>query len=127
MNFRLENNKVVSLQIFPSDEGEPSENTFEFNYKCITESETNFVIEFDFQLCSSNKFSLKLVHQFFFEISEPAPAEFFSSHYTEVNAPAIAYPYLRAFVATVLLNAGLESVYLPTVNFVEHAKQNKNK
>ncbi|MBZ7675074.1 preprotein translocase subunit SecB, partial [Klebsiella grimontii] len=42
------------------------------------------------------------------------------------NAPAIAYPYVRAFVATLLLNAGLESVSLPAVNFVEHAKLQEN-
>lgn len=40
-----------------------------------------------------------------------------------INAPAIAYPYLRSFITNALVSAGYPAVYLPTVNLVEIAKQ----
>ena len=58
----------------------------------------------------------------FFESEQELSAEFLESHFTKINAPAIAYPYLRSFITNVLVSAGYPAVYLPTVNFVEMAK-----
>ena len=43
----------------------------------------------------------------------------------KINAPAIAYPFLRSYVATILLNSGLSPIMLPTINFVDLAKQHE--
>lgn len=59
----------------------------------------------------------------FFESNQPLTAEFLDGPFTRINAPAIAYPYLRSFITTVLVNAGYAAMHLPTVNFVELAKQ----
>lgn len=37
--------------------------------------------------------------------------------FIQVNAPAIAYPFLRAYVSTVSVNSGYSQVLLPPVNF----------
>lgn len=126
MNFQLIANKVESLEIKTLTVDETVKNMFSFTNKCMysKESADEFMISFDFQLTSTSRFSVLLKHNFIFKCSEPVPEEFLNSHYTTVNAPAIAYPYLRAFVSTMLLNAGLESVNLPAINFVEHAKKN---
>ncbi len=34
-----------------------------------------------------------------------------------INAPAIFYPYVRAFVSSFTLNAGFKPIILPTINF----------
>lgn len=59
----------------------------------------------------------------FFEANTPLTQEFLDGSFTTINAPAIAYPYLRSFITTLLVNAGYPAMYLPTVNFVELAKQ----
>jgi len=37
--------------------------------------------------------------------------------FIQVNAPAIAYPFLRAFISTISVNSGYDQVLLPPVNF----------
>lgn len=39
--------------------------------------------------------------------------------FVNVNAPAIAYPYLRAFVSNIVLQAGMAPIILPPVNFTK--------
>nr|WP_181717008.1 protein-export chaperone SecB [Psychrobacter sp.]QJS05581.1 hypothetical protein [Psychrobacter sp.] len=48
--------------------------------------------------------------------------KFKDSHFPRVNAPAIAYPFLRAFVNNLFVNAGYETVLLPTYNFTKSVK-----
>lgn len=48
---------------------------------------------------------------------------FIASHFPRVNAPAIAFPYLRAMISNITLQAGLKPVMLPSINFAE-AKEN---
>src|SRR5690606_31083096 len=48
--------------------------------------------------------------------------KFKESHFPKVNAPAIAYPFLRAFVSNLFVNAGYDSVLLPTYNFTKSVK-----
>lgn len=59
----------------------------------------------------------------FFESDSELDDKFLNGHFTQVNAPAIAFPYLRSFVTNLLVSAGYPAVYLPTVNFVELAKK----
>jgi preprotein translocase subunit SecB len=125
MKFTLHSNRVESLSINNIDKTTTSKNKFNFQYRCLhsADKKREFVIAFDFHLESKNGFDLNLEHHFLFKSAQNLTAEFLSSHFTTMNAPAIAYPYLRAFVATVLLNAGLDSIALPAVNFVELSKQ----
>jgi preprotein translocase subunit SecB len=48
--------------------------------------------------------------------------EFKKSHFPKVNAPAIAFPYLRAMVSTITLQAGLKTVMLPSINFASKSE-----
>ena len=54
-----------------------------------------------------------------FETSEDVTDSFRESHFVQMNAPAIGYPYLRAFVGQMLLLSGYKPVTLPTINFKE--------
>ncbi|WPP70579.1 protein-export chaperone SecB [Acinetobacter pittii] len=44
--------------------------------------------------------------------------DFLETHFALINAPAIGYPFLRAFIANIFVNAGYEPLMLPTINFV---------
>ncbi|WP_394546973.1 protein-export chaperone SecB [Pantoea ananatis] len=131
MQFHLENNVVRTLTIDQVTSDEDDSNFISFKYDATFPEERNrqFIITFSFELKSESKFKLNLVHDFIFETDSELDDAFKNGHWTKVNAPAIAYPYLRAFVSTLLLNAGLEAISLPAVNFVELNKfmEEKNK
>jgi len=124
MQLKLKNNYVEELHIVRADISEDNLNRVIFDYESIKNNDNNqeFAVAFDFNLYSDEGFQLNLKHIFIFECDQPLNEKFWSGTFHKVNAPAIAYPYLRAFVSTILLNAGLESVYLPSVNFVEMSK-----
>lgn len=40
--------------------------------------------------------------------------------YTSVNAPAILFPYVRAYISTLTSLSGISPIILPTINLAEH-------
>ncbi|RKS02882.1 protein-export chaperone SecB [Flavobacterium sp. 102] len=58
-----------------------------------------------------------------FELDEDITEEFKVSDFPVINAPAIAFPYLRAVISNITLQAGYRPVMLPSINFVEFAKK----
>ena len=84
--------------------------------------ETNFDVIFKTNVCDE-EFSLLIEARFDFEVDSPMTEEFILSQFPVVNAPAIAFPYLRAFISNLTLQSGIKPVILPSINFVEFAKQ----
>lgn len=62
-----------------------------------------------------------------FATSKEVDNKFKESHFPSVNAPAIAYPYLRSFVSQFLLLSGYDPQILPTINFVKMQKEKDKK
>ena len=54
-----------------------------------------------------------------FGTSEPIDEDFKESDFVKINSPAIAFPYLRSFISTLTLNAGLPPLILPAYNFTK--------
>jgi len=125
MHLHLKKNKVDELVITKIYEEDELANRINFTYSssALEDCESEFCVKFNFTLTSDRGFKFKLIHDFIFESDEPLDESFWNGNFHKVNAPAIAYPFLRAFVSTVLLNAGLEAVNLPSINFVEMAKK----
>lgn len=71
------------------------------------------------------KTGLDLEYISFFKADTALTEEFKASPIPSVNAPAIAYPFLRSFVSTLTLNAGYSPVVLPTVNFQKLVREQK--
>lgn len=67
-------------------------------------------------------YALKVEMRFFFETDEIITDEFKNSSFPVINAPAIAFPYLRSFLSIITMQSGFPSVMLPSINFVEFAK-----
>jgi len=53
--------------------------------------------------------------------------DFKKSNFAKVNAPAIAFPYLRAYISTVTLNSGMQPIVLPAYNFTTVKVDNPEK
>jgi preprotein translocase subunit SecB len=69
--------------------------------------------------------SVNAVH--WFEAEKEITEEFKLSDFPSINAPAIAFPFLRAYVSNLTLQSGYEPAILPSLNFVEMAKKKKAK
>jgi preprotein translocase subunit SecB len=74
-----------------------------------------FVVEIKLQLINAEfKAQFKMIA--LFQANEPMDDVFKQSPLVQVNAPAIAFPYLRTFVTTITVNAGYQGVILPSIN-----------
>ncbi|MRJ09339.1 preprotein translocase subunit SecB [Ornithobacterium rhinotracheale] len=88
------------------------ENIFGVKFKLSIEDELlNLNIEALFNFCV---------------IDEDITEEFKLSSFPKINAPAIAFPYLRAFISNLTLQSGFPPIILPSINFVKMAEDNIN-
>ncbi|PMG18173.1 hypothetical protein BCU96_12990 [Vibrio lentus] len=121
MNLQLVSTKVEKLNLTQSKSLEIEENdlSFKFSNAYSNESPDTFQVIFEMSLLLAEDSSAQLDVEYvaLFQANEEIDDEFKVSPFPQVNAPAIAYPFLRAFLGTFLLNAGYEPVMLPSVNF----------
>jgi len=67
--------------------------------------------------------SIKIEFHTVFQCSDKIDESFMESDFVKISAPAIGFPYLRAFVSTITLQSGLPTVILPSINFVQFSKE----
>ncbi len=93
---------------------------FDFSFSPVfSESNSNeFVIIFKLSL-NNEEFSLLLEYAARFSVDAEIDEEFKASHFVKVNAPAIAYPFLRTYISNLTLNSGFLPIILPTINFTK--------
>ncbi|AYO16835.1 preprotein translocase subunit SecB [Vibrio owensii] len=124
MKLNLKNTRVENLRLQSKED--VTEDEFSFNFSdgySADPEDTSFIVKFDLNIESVHGFEVALSFIGEFETDCPPSDEFKKSQFPVVNAPAIAYPYLRAFVSTLTLNSGYEPLMLPTVNFQALAKR----
>ena len=92
---------------------------FEDNLKCFG---VGFCMEIN-----DKDFKIKVEMLFRFETDINLDEEFKKSDFIRINAPAIAYPYVRSFISNLTLQAGFSPVILPSVNFVQLVKEENGK
>ena len=64
-------------------------------------------------------FDLEIEFVAVFGTSEIIDESFKESIFVKSSSPAIAFPYLRSFISTLTLNAGLPPFILPAYNFTK--------
>ncbi len=122
---RYSRQKETSL-VVEADESLPK-----FNFK--TESffdqsySDRFGLIFHATLLHQGFYGLDLSYLTWFQTSEPIDADFMESPFLGVNAPAIAFPFLRSFISIMLLNAGYKPAIIPSINFVKLYERQKKK
>lgn len=126
MKIALSNNKIIELSLIIDDDNtEERENQFNFDFDVRYDDvqDNIFYIIFDLQIEHPKDFKLSAKYVSVFKTSEKIDDEFRNSEFTTINAPAIAFPFLRSFVATITLNSGFTPAILPSVNFIDFKKQ----
>lgn len=124
---KLIETKVSKLNMLLGDEAVPDdiENNFDLAYMNAYTSDDDkvFAVKFDAKISSKDEmFLIDLEYYGIFEADTPIDDKFKRSNFPSVNAPAIAFPFLRSFLSTVTVNAGINPIILPAVNFQELAK-----
>ena len=79
----------------------------------------DFLVTFEIVLSLSQGYLLEIEHSSIFTSNVNLDKKFQESNFPKVNAPAIAYPFLRTFIANFLLNSGYEPIILPSINFTK--------
>jgi preprotein translocase subunit SecB len=120
MNIQLENWEIVEMNYsLLSKKERRDENSFTLRFKKVFDSKNKKSFKIIFYLMvNDKKFNLDIEAMFDFLTDKEISEEFKNSHFPEINAPAIAYPYLRAFVSNLTLQSGVNPAMLPTINFV---------
>jgi preprotein translocase subunit SecB len=91
----------------------------------IRDEKKGFFMDFNLNLINKTKsLEIALVFEFIFETHNNIEVDFLESHFCKINAPAIAFPMIRAFVTTLSANAGIPAVILPSINFAAKEKNN---
>jgi len=89
------------------------------------EQQQSFIVLFDLKLtdakASSLSLALKAVAEF--TTNQPVDEGFGTSPLVQINAPAIAFPFLRSYVHTVTMHSGAPGIILPAMNFKESKKE----
>lgn len=96
------------------------------NYFSEEEKDNIFGVGFKIKI-KDRKFDLSIKAVFHFElIDEQITEKFKLSSFPKINAPAIAFPFLRAYISNFTLQSGFEPVILPSINFVRLSKEDDN-
>lgn len=104
---------------------------FDFNYSTVYSEDDPkvFCVVFDIRMLQPEGFEMECRYSTWFETNEDITEEFRRSDFPHINAPAIAFPFLRAFIGNLTLGAGYRPTVLPSVNFISlyREKQRKEK
>jgi len=124
-NISFKGFKVISLSFQTEQQG--LEDNVSVNYQTLfsQESDREFMVLFKIALYTKDGTEIYLEYAGFFEADHAIKQDFMNSSFPVVNAPTILYPYIRSFVSTLTMNAGMPTVILPTVNFQALANQKK--
>lgn len=68
-------------------------------------------------------FDLVAEYHAVFECSMNITDEFLNSDFAKISAPAIGFPYLRAFISSFSVQGGLPPIVLPSINFIHFNKE----
>jgi preprotein translocase subunit SecB len=117
MKIQLVNNRVRRLNLSEDEVAKKDDFSFSLSNGFTEEESTSFFILFDLAITSEQGYKLEISYEASFSTDAPISSDFKESAFPIVNAPAIAYPYLRSFISLVTLNSGYEPLILPTINF----------
>lgn len=121
MNTRLENWKIVEMNYsLLNKRNQRKENSLGLRFRKFFDNKNKFAFKIVFNLTINDiEYDLNIEAMFNFKTDEEITEDFKNSYFPKINAPAIAYPYLRAYVSNLTLQSGVTPVMLPTINFVK--------
>ncbi len=74
---------------------------------------------------NDRSFDLILNSKAIFETDSEIDEDYLDNSMVQVNAPAIFFPFVRAYINTVTSNAGFKPIILPAINFAQKKSENE--
>lgn len=126
MKIQLESWKIINTQLTSLQEDEREENSFDLKTGHFFTDDSNQKFGVGFEITIEDKyFDLNLEAVFLFSVDSPITEEFKLSNFPRINAPAIAFPFLRAYISNLTLQSGYDPIILPSINFVRAANESE--
>lgn len=123
MKIQLGKWQIAQLSLSSLISEDRPDNSFSMSTSTFFPEENNRIFAVGFEVELKDKaFDLFIKVNFMFNIDEDIDEAFKTSDFPKINAPAIAFPYLRAYISNLTLQSGFEPVILPSINFVEFHK-----
>jgi preprotein translocase subunit SecB len=124
MKIQLDNWKVTNVNFEALKDKHREENSFDLSTEHFFSKKFNdsFGVGFEIEI-KDKSFDLMVEAMFMFKLDEDITEEFKLSNFPKINAPAIAFTFLRAYVSNMTLQSGYDPVILPSINFVQFAKE----
>jgi preprotein translocase subunit SecB len=124
MKIQLDKWKVINMNFTFLDKNKREENSFDLKSGSLfpENEKKSFGVGFNLEVKDVD-FDLSIETLFMFSLDEEITEEFKLSDFPKINAPAIAFPYLRALVSNLTLQSGFDPVMLPSINFVKLAEE----
>lgn len=122
MKIQLQEWKVKDLSFSLKQDSSPIENKdnnfqLSFGHAFNEDNPHEFVIGFKVGI-EDEAFVLNLEMVFEFQLDTEIDEKFKNSPFLTINAPAIAFPYIRSYISNFTLQSGFNPVILPSINFV---------
>ncbi|MDB9138930.1 protein-export chaperone SecB [Parabacteroides distasonis] len=131
MNIQLKEWKVKNLSFKINDiqiEKKTKKNSFNLSMGHFFSEENSKEFGIGFRInIKDEEFNILMEMVFLFELDEDVDEKFKQSDFLTINAPAIAFPYVRSYISNLTLQSGFSPIILPSVNFVKLAKKISNK
>ena len=125
MKIQLKSTRAIYINLTPKEDNESSDD-FSFDYEIDFPKESDSFLVAIKAIFNQLDYELDVVYLAEFTTDSDLDEDFKKSKFPYVNAPAIAYPFFRSFVAHLLLNSGLKPIFLPSVNFENLYKKKFN-
>jgi preprotein translocase subunit SecB len=82
------------------------------------DNKKGFFVDINLRLTSEdNKNEISISSRGIFESDTEIDIQFLNTSMVQVNAPAILFPFVRAFINTITTNAGYNPLIIPAINF----------
>lgn len=124
LKFKFEGYRITfsEIRISPNDDLDRKLN-LNFSSKKSEIQDSNYFLDLGVSVSNQEKsieISVEMRGFFIFdrEISESEKKTFFTG-----SAPAIMFPYLRAYISNATAMAGIQPIVLPTINFAESLRK----
>ena len=125
MNITLEKTIVNKMNLHKIQGSKKASRKFTLDYDVETFEKDNerFIVRFNVIVQDTSTFKMSIEYIAVFKTTETVSEIFLHSDFAKINAPAIAYPFLRSYISFVTLNSGYAPAMLPTINFVVLSKK----
>jgi preprotein translocase subunit SecB len=129
MKLQLVNTKILNVSLKRLEKNQVKrKNNFGLNVGNLFSADNPKAFAVVFKLTLYNpEYYLVVDAVHWFEAEKEITEEFKLSDFPSINAPAIAFPFLRAYVSNLTLQSGYRPAILPSLNFVTMAKKKKSK